>query len=306
MFFGREPESEDVVRFHMKCENLLSMRQTFVLCPEFSRFSKALPLRLFPHLDKIEVDIDVSEDQFRACITRIKEAWTHLGNVKPHYSVLTNKRFLPENINGSIERFWASGEDEAITTERILARNDCIDLSEKVCVEYGCGVGRITMGLASRFAHVHGYDISPAHLSYAQQRAKEIGVTNVTLHQCGDALIECLHECEVFHSKIVFQHNPPPVIKQLVKNALRALKPGGIAIFQVPTYMKGYRFRITEWLNENHPLKMQMHCLPQQRIFEIICEEDCTLLEVGEDNSTGLPEKFISNSFVIRKNDRGV
>ena len=32
------------------------------------------------------------------------------------------------------------------------------------------------MGLARRFTWVHGYDISPGHLSHAAERAKEGGV----------------------------------------------------------------------------------------------------------------------------------
>jgi hypothetical protein len=46
---------------------------------------------------------------------------------------------------------------------------------------------------------------------------------------------------------------------------------------------------------------MQMHCLTQQVIFELIADEGCVPLEVKEDNSTGAPDKYISNTFVVRK-----
>ena len=82
---------------------------------------------------------------------------------------------------------------------------------------------------------------------------------------------------------------------------LRALKPEGFAIFQVPTYSIGYGFSISEWITADHALDMQMHCLPQQVIFSIMADEKCVPLEVREDNSTGAPNRFISNTFVVHK-----
>lgn len=102
---------------------------------------------------------------------------------------------------------------------------------------------------------------------------------------------------------IVFQHNPPPLISKLIRNALHSLNSGGIAVFQVPTYQMGYRFETAEWLRTDHALEMQMHCIPQRHIFEIVAEENCKLLEVREDNWTGAPDQFISNTFIIGKNE---
>ena len=48
----------------------------------------------------------------------------HLGIVKPHYSVLTHRDFLPENLGDSIDAFYASGEGESAGIENILARHD--------------------------------------------------------------------------------------------------------------------------------------------------------------------------------------
>ena len=110
-----------------------------------------------------------------------------------------------------------------------------------------------------------------------------------------------LKECDVAYSRIVFQHNPPPVQSRLIKNLLGSLKPGGTAIFQVLTYMKDYHFNTLEWLKTNHPPDIQMHCLTQQKIFEIIAAENCIPLEVGEDGSAGHLDSWISNTFVARK-----
>jgi SAM-dependent methyltransferase len=236
-----------------------------------------------------------------AAAAKVSATWSHLGSECPHFSVLTHDAFLPENLDGSLDDFWRTGEAEAAMVKRVLVRQGLTTCAQKTCLEYGCGVGRVTMALARHFAHIHGYDISASHLEHAQLRAREIGAVNVSLHQCPAGVPEPLQACDVFYSRIVLQHNPPPLIAEILKSALRALNPGGIAIFQVPTYCVGYEFRITEWLAAAPAREMEMHCLPQERVFELITLARCVPLEVWEDNSTGAPTRFVSNTFVVRK-----
>jgi len=305
LFLGRDPGSESVIEQHMKYENIDALRQAFIRSPEFTKkmSSSAVPQKsvfVAHSAAGLEIDAEGSDDEIRLCIEKIRAAWTHLGLTKPHYSVLTNEKYLPENLDVSLKEFWVSGENGASHLESILTRHGCDSLATKTCLEYGCGVGRITIPLSRRFARVHGYDISHAHLSLAQKHAEAESIDNVSFHLCSETLLEPLEKCDVFYSIIVFQHNPPPLISRLIRNALRALKPGGIAVFQVPTYRAGYRFKTVEWLNTDHPLKGQMHCLPQQHIFSIAAEESTEMLEVWEDYS-GAPALMISNIFVIRK-----
>ena len=305
MILGREPESEDVIQAHMQKNSLSSLREIFFRCPEFIRTKARSSNTQLPFmaldLPKNEIEAEATEAQLAECLVKIKTAWSHLGITRPHFSVLTNRQFLPENLDDNLDEFWATGEAEVVRVERMLARHDVTPLSTKICVEYGCGVGRVTMGLAKRFAQVHSYDISRSHLSLAEQRAQEVRVSNCRFHLCSENLLDPLEPCDFYYSKIVFQHNPPPIILQLIKNALRALKPDGIAIFQVPTYRIGYHYFINEWLATDHALDMQMHCLPQQVIFPVIVDENCVPLEVREDNYTGAPNIFISNTFMVRK-----
>ena len=214
--------------------------------------------------------------------------------------MLTDKRFLPDQLPGSIEDFWNSGDVAAAQLLRTLARHG-FDPAGKSCVEYGCGVGRVTMALARSFRHVDAYDISAGHLELARQRARELGLGNVRFHECAANILADLEPCDAYYSRIVLQHNPPPLITQLIRKALTALRPGGIAAFQVPSYISGYRFRLRDWLAAKHPLDMQMHCLPQPKIFELAAEQRCTLLEVREDGAAGARERIISNTFVVRK-----
>lgn len=297
----REPESEEVVKLHIqRNSNFRDLVLSFIACEEFHR-APVSAARLFHPLPLPDARIDVRVDarQLAAAIAKVKAAWSHLGNVRPHHSVLTNDVYLPQNLPGSIHHFWASGETEASQVAGILQSHG-VAPQGKVCVEYGCGVGRVTSGLAKHFDQVHAYDISPGHLAEAKSRIEAVGLKGVTFVLCSESFLEDLQPCDAFYSRIVFQHNPPPLIDALVRSALKALKPGGIAIFQVPTYAAGYSFDFEQWSRSKGPLDMEMHCLPQRYIFQAIGEAGCVALEVREDGSTG-DENFISNTFVVRK-----
>ncbi|MGH7093257.1 MAG: hypothetical protein ACREFB_06960, partial [Stellaceae bacterium] len=110
-------------------------------------------------------------------------------------------------------------------------------------------------------------------------------------------------EFDVLVSTIVLQHNPPPIAALMLDAALRKLRPGGVALFQVPTYGPRYRFVAEDYLAHLGE-GMEMHVLPQHAIFEIFERTGCRLLECREDAAVGNHEGFVSNTFFVRKRGR--
>lgn len=305
---GRDPESERIVEAALNTVDFKQLILSFVGSQEFIAKRASVNLAGFgwglglPHvLDGLDIDIDATPAELGKCAAKIKATWEHLGGEKAHFSVLTDDAFLPQNLNGSIDSFWASGESEVSQAIRALSQFGSSRLEEKVCVEYGCGVGRITVNLAKWFKFVHAYDISRNHLDYARARASELGTGNIEFHECAHDFRVAMEPCDFFYSIIVLQHNPPPVILELIRIALRALKPGGIAIFQVPTYIVGYRFSLNEWITTDHGLAMQMHCVPQQAVLEIISAATCRLLGVREDGWSSARDGIVSNTFFCQR-----
>ena len=299
---GRAPESTEVSRRHVaNSANLHELILRFIDCKEFKQRRGFMPTFIPLNNPPMDVQTSATPAELSALTERIRRAWTHMGLAYPHHSVLTAKEYLPGNLtDAALKRFWASGDREVAITLSILNRHGFKDAGSKIACEYGSGLGRFTLPLAKVFRQVHAYDISETHLEAAKLEAHNRTISNVTFHLCVDDLQSNLEQCDFFYSRIVFQHNPPPLMRLLVKNCLLSLRPMGIAVFQVPTYRPNYTFNVDQYLSRPAGNSMEMHCIPQHEIFAIIKELGLDLLEVREDGSTGRPGEWLSNTLVVR------
>ena len=108
--------------------------------------------------------------------------------------------------------------------------------------------------------------------------------------------------CDFIYSCIVLQHNTPPMIHAILDAAFKALRPGGVILFQVPTYCVEYEFSIETYLRGDvNETDMEMHCLPQSAIFSLARKNGLEVKLVLEDDWTGDRNRYISNSFLLQK-----
>jgi SAM-dependent methyltransferase len=256
-------------------------------------------------LPQLAIETTASPQELREMWTQTRQAWEQLGSERPFHSVLTEPRYLPGTFAEAERDFWQSGESEASVLAGYLADLGLLKLENASALEYGCGVGRVTVPLAGHVRTMTAYDLSAPHLALARERAALMGRSNVRLVLLENPLGAEFDSCDLFYSRIVLQHNPPPIIGHLLRNLIRALKPGGLGIFQVPTYGVGYNFRVAEYLgsmkSSDTSLNMEMHCYPQAELFSLIAQEGARVVQVRDDNATGRPDLYVSNTFVIRK-----
>jgi trans-aconitate methyltransferase len=106
---------------------------------------------------------------------------------------------------------------------------------------------------------------------------------------------------DLLYTRIVLQHNPPPVMHHVLNGLLGQLNPGGVAYFQVPTYNAGYSFSIDSYLATDNTTNMEMHYLPQPALFALLARHGCQLLEIREDDAIGLSHNAVSNTLLVRK-----
>jgi 2-polyprenyl-3-methyl-5-hydroxy-6-metoxy-1,4-benzoquinol methylase len=199
-----------------------------------------------------------------------------------------------------IDEFYESGKQEVARLFRTLERNAIDRMAFKKCLDFGCGAGRISRWLSEEFEKIYAYDVSMNYLEMAQKYLEKQEIENVHFSQVkGVDDLEKFPQVDLIYSVIVLQHNPPPIIHRVIEEFMRALNPGGVAFFQVPTYREGYRFILEEYLaNDSSRIEIEMHVLPQSAIFEIIRKGNGKLLEVLEDFSTSWG---LSNTFLVQK-----
>ncbi len=310
LFMGREPESESAISAHCNAPSLEALRQAFLGSREFRdmipeiRPQLNLEDELPPQdLPPIRVDDFAGPDQLDALLGRIRREWEALGASEPHWSVLTHEAFRQESLAQHTTQFFASGGFVAQILEAFAQRHRVDLRGFDTCLELGCGVGRITGHLAKMFPRVVGVDISRFHLDVCREELHRQGVGNVTLACITDiARLRELPDFSFFCSFIVLQHNPPPVIRHLLECVLEKLRPGGIAVFQVPTWRRSYAFDLAAYLGSRESPHMEMHILPQATVFRVIREAGCELLEIREDGwAEGRNPHGLSNTFFVRK-----
>lgn len=305
LLLAREPESADVVAEHLEnSPELMTLRDVFIGSSEFHALAPAKLKPLLQGEEPVRV-VETGGDPvlLRRLFEHVNRSWQHLGETDPYWSVITAPEYRGRPSPEHIARFFASGAAEADRLQKALARIGLRLDGKGRCLEYGCGLGRVTRHLAPHFAHTVGVDISSAHLVLARQLAEADHVQGIEWRQL-ESLdhLSTLPEADFIYSVIVLQHNPPPVIDRVLTTFAQLLKPGGIAYFQVPTYRFDYEFRLADYvktqLGRN---EMEMHAFPQERIFRIFDEAGAVPVQVVEDGATGNRRGERSNTFVFRK-----
>ena len=281
---------------------LAEIVRQFVNSPEFQR-SRVVSLGPLDALPANRIELDLAAAQRDLVWLRIAKAWSEWGKEDPYLSVLGSDEFRMENISAAqVERFYDSGEPNIDRVQRYLARHGRQLPKDGTCVDYGCGLGRTTLWLARQCERVLAIDVSEPHLALARENLKARGVHNVEFHLLQSRSdLQLLHGIDFFHSVIVLQHNPPPIIFDILTQVFEGLNDEGTAFFQVPTYGVNYSWEFEKFAVESLPQPgAEMHVLPQSNIFALAATAGCLPLEVQPDGWTGIPH-LISNTFLFAK-----
>jgi len=125
--------------------------------------------------------------------------------------------------------FWSSGEEEV---QRALAAAGVT--GGGVAVDIGCGVGRLSRALATRYENVLSFDVSPKMVELASTNLAASG--NVMVKAAtGDGTLEVPDRtADLVLSLQVFQHIPVRAATlKYIAEAGRVLKSQGFFVFQL-------------------------------------------------------------------------
>ena len=158
--------------------------------------------------------------------------WREIGRSEPYYGVLTHAKFLRQNLNAAaLTEFYESGrQDVASLLDRIRTTFNG-SFRPLRAIDFGCGVGRMTLAMGEYVEQVFGVDISPHMIAEAEKHRAERRITSVVFQgNLPREPVDWVNSC------VVFQHIPPERGYNILAELLGCLRSGGVATIHITTH----------------------------------------------------------------------
>jgi 2-polyprenyl-3-methyl-5-hydroxy-6-metoxy-1,4-benzoquinol methylase len=237
---------------------------------------------------------------------RQETTWDQLAEQDPFDAVLTDvqKDSDPE------KRFFESGVatvDEVF--RNIERRNIGVELAR--ALDFGCGLGRLTNALAKKFDHAVGVDHSANMIQHASSL---VDLPNCEFVHSGSTRLSeiAIGKFDFVLSLLVLQHIEKSGIPTAVEDLMSALKPGGVAVFQLPDSptwsATGIRLKLWRLLPRGFHVAarkvarrgpyMEMNGLRESRVDSTVKHMGSQVIAVERSKKSGWNDRV----YYIRKN----
>jgi SAM-dependent methyltransferase len=155
--------------------------------------------------------------------------WEYFGKNDPYFGVLTAQVFKKGEFTESArQEFFATGERYMGSIIGTIRQHFEPAFRPTRALDFGCGVGRLTLPLARCAESVVAVDVSESMMATAAENAKQLGISNITFLKSDDTLSRVTGRFDFVHSFIVFQHIPPTRGYQIFQRQIDMLNDDGI------------------------------------------------------------------------------
>ncbi|HEY6348049.1 MAG TPA: class I SAM-dependent methyltransferase [Candidatus Angelobacter sp.] len=228
-------------------------------------------------------------------LRKLQQSWETLAQVDPLGSICTDPE--KDGRKWAPEEFFQTGAREIQT---VLSYVQSLGLSpdwKSSVLDFGCGVGRLTAALSRYFDECWGVDIAPTMIQLAREFHQANPRCKFLLNQADHLRSFSDGSFGFIYSSIALQHMKAAYIRSYLVEFVRVLKPGGILAFQVADRnalwrrirnFAGVRRRMNRLLGRRVPpaLLMEMHCISESQIREILPGPSMRIIDVKLTNST--------------------
>jgi SAM-dependent methyltransferase len=169
--------------------------------------------------------------------------------------------------------FFATGQSQVIA---ILdyAEKGGLPVSRGKALDFGSGLGRLTQALADQFEQVLGVDIAPAMVAQAAALNRHGESVEYLLNEVDDLATLASQTFDFVLSEITLMHMRPDYSKRYIGEFVRLLRPGGVAVFQLPDPTAKQRIKeaIPHFILDP-ALRLRAKHAPRMEIYGIIRAE---------------------------------
>ena len=223
----------------------------------------------------------------------VEALYENLGDEQALWAVMT----YPEYRNDeNVDKFFDSGREE-IELQLKKLEELSIDYLKGKCLDFGCGVGRLTHALGRYFQNAIGVDVSSTMIQKAEEIKKQDNVSFILNKKDNLSQLESSSFDFIYSNKTI-QHIPYPASKNYIKDFFRLLKPGGVAVFLVHNckhaeegslkfnYLKWYRESVRPFLKKvRGKPPVQIHPISDKNIAKFVKDAGGEVIKWETDSS---------------------
>ena len=217
-------------------------------------------------------------------LQRHKQEWEEMASVDPLWAIASD----PSRRYGrwELDEFLATGEAE-ISAVLQTAQGLGLPKTWERALDFGCGVGRLTRAMSSRFRECVGVDISAEMVNRASELNADKTNCKFVVNITPDLRQFKSGSFDFVYSSLVLQHLPTRrMAQQYITEFLRIIKPGGLVVFQLPyliplrnqlqirrrlySFLRRLGFNMTFLYKRAGLNPIRMIAIPEQEVWRLV------------------------------------
>jgi SAM-dependent methyltransferase len=160
--------------------------------------------------------------------------WQAWGIRDPYFAVLTNPKYRTDALTPDAKlEFLASGRKTVNIVLETCRGYFGAHFAPQRVLDFGCGVGRLSIPFAAQAREVVGMDVAESMLAEARLNCQAQNCHNVTLVLSDDTLSRATGQFDLVFSGLVLQHIEVARGRKLFAELVGKVIPGGCGVIQV-------------------------------------------------------------------------
>ncbi len=164
-------------------------------------------------------------------LRELQKHWDAFGATDPLWAILTAPG--ARGNRWDLDQFFGEGDRQIAAVLAGLDRLG-VAVNRGRALDFGCGVGRLTQALAAHFERSDGVDIAPSMVEGARRLNRRGDRCAYHLNERDDLALFDDGAFDFVYSYVVLQHIRPEYSRRYIREFVRVLAPGGVAVFQLP------------------------------------------------------------------------
>lgn len=165
--------------------------------------------------------------------TELKDCWERLGKEDPLWAILS--RDDKKAGKWEIADFLSTGREDINYYLQILRTVEGMPKHFNSILDFGCGVGRLSLAWSSYATCVTGVDISEFMIIQARELSSGFPNVKYVCNPHPDLSDFDSSSFELVFSHICLQHMPWSMARGYLQEFARVCQPGGYVVFQLPS-----------------------------------------------------------------------